>query len=180
MKTRRIVLALLVAAAPQAIAHDFPPFRATLTGYQEVPAVSTVAGGTFQATLIGDFLDPNARVDYVLTYSGLQADITQAHIHFAQKSVNGAIVVWLCGTGTGNLAGPAGTPACPGARSGTVRGSFGPANVQNVPTQQISTGDLAEVILAMRSANAYANVHTTVSPGGEIRGQIGPGNSQRP
>ena len=180
MKIRLAILAGLLAA-PQAIAnHDFPPFRATLTGYQEVPAVSTLAGGSFQANLIGDFLDPNARVEYVLTYNGLQADITQAHIHFAQKSVNGAIVVWLCGTGTGTLAGPAGTPPCPGARSGTVRGSFGPGNVQTVATQQISTGDLAEVILAMRSGNAYANVHTTVSPGGEIRGQIGPGNSQRP
>src|SRR5687768_2232293 len=153
MNTRLAVAAALLAASPAIASHDFPRFRATLTGYQEVPAVSTVAGGTFEANLIGDFLDPNARVDYVLTYTGLQADITQAHIHFAQRSVNGAIVVWLCGTGTGSLAGPAGTPACPGARSGTVRGSFGPGNVQTVTTQQISTGDLAEVILAMRSGN---------------------------
>ncbi len=39
-------------------------------------------------------------------------------------------------------------------------------------TQQILAGELAEVIAAIRAGVAYANVHTTLSPGGEIRGQI--------
>ena len=44
--------------------------------------------------------------------------------------------------------------------------------------QQVTAGELEEVIAAMRSAVAYVNVHTTLSPGGEIRGQIGArGNS---
>jgi hypothetical protein len=39
-------------------------------------------------------------------------------------------------------------------------------------TQQLNAGDLAAVITAIRAGAAYANVHTTLSPGGEIRGQI--------
>jgi CHRD domain len=39
-------------------------------------------------------------------------------------------------------------------------------------TQQLAAKDLAAVITAIRAAAAYANVHTSVSPGGEIRGQI--------
>ena len=34
-----------------------------------------------------------------LTYTGLQGTVTQAHIHVAQPSVNGSIVIWLCQTG---------------------------------------------------------------------------------
>jgi hypothetical protein len=38
--------------------------------------------------------------------------------------------------------------------------------------QQLAAGDLAAVITAIRAGAAYANVHTTLSTGGEIRGQI--------
>jgi hypothetical protein len=36
----------------------------------------------------------------------------------------------------------------------------------------IVAGELNEVIAAIRAGVAYANVHTLISPGGEIRGQI--------
>ena len=39
-------------------------------------------------------------------------------------------------------------------------------------SQQLAAGELAEVIAAIRAGAAYANVHTNLSPGGEIRGQI--------
>ncbi len=44
-------------------------------------------------------------------------------------------------------------------------------NVQTVATQQLG-GDIGEVITAIRAGNAYMNVHSNLSPGGEIRGQI--------
>ena len=168
------LLAGLLLASP-ALAHDFPPLRATLSGYQEVPSVSSFADAVFEARVVGDFADPAARVDWALTYAGLQADITQAHIHFAQRSVNGPIVVWLCGTTA--LPGPAGTAACPGARAGIVRGSFSGANILGSTAQQLATGDIMELVLAMRAGVAYVNIHTVVSPGGEIRGQLGIGSS---
>ena len=168
-------LAILAALAVALPAYANGPLRASLSGYQEVPSVSTVAMGEFEARVANDGLS----VDWVLAYDGLQANVQQAHIHFAQKSVNGSIVVWLCGTS--DFPGPGGTQTCPG-RSGTVRGTFTSANViaASQTAQQITAGELAEVIAAMRAGVAYANIHTVASPGGEIRGQISArGNSGR-
>jgi CHRD domain-containing protein len=146
-----------------------------LTGFQEVPVVITTGEGQLRLVI-----DESARtIDYTLTYSGLQADITQSHIHVAQKSVNGAIVLWLCktaGTQPSDAAVAALTPFCPGARSGTVNGTLRDANAlastgPNAP-QQIAGGSLDDVLIAIEQGKAYGNVHTTVSPGGEIRGQI--------
>ena len=38
--------------------------------------------------------------------------------------------------------------------------------------QGIEAGDFDEILAAMRAGIAYANVHTTKWPGGEIRGQL--------
>ena len=160
--------AVLALAGPAIAAQSGAPLRATLTSYQEVPAVSSKADGEFEARVSAD----GNSVDFVLAYDGLQADVTQAHIHFAQKSVNGPIVVWLCQTAT-NPSPTAGVAVCPG-RSGVVRGTFTSANVLASPaTQQLAAGELAELIAAMRKGVAYVNVHSAVSTGGEIRGQIG-------
>jgi hypothetical protein len=162
MKRLAILAALAVAWPSAALAESF---KATLTGYQEVPSVSTLAEGTFEAKSAGDWLS----VEYTLTYSGLQANVQQAHIHFAQPAVNGPIIIWLCGTS--GTPGPAGTPTCP--QSGSITGTFTTANVLASPaTQQLGAGEIGEVISAMKAGSAYANVHTAASPGGEIRGQI--------
>ncbi|HWN85623.1 MAG TPA: CHRD domain-containing protein, partial [Vicinamibacterales bacterium] len=38
--------------------------------------------------------------------------------------------------------------------------------------QQIQQSELDEVIAAIKAGRAYVNVHSSISPGGEIRGQI--------
>ena len=159
---RLAILAVLLATLP--LAAQAQHFRAVLHGYQEVPVVNTQADGVFAAqTRDGPSLD------YVLAYEGLQATVTQAHIHFAQKSVNGPIVVWLCGTSTNS--GPEGTPTCP--QSGRVNGTITAANVlASPPAQQLPAGAIDDLIAAMRGGAAYVNIHTAVSTGGEIRGQI--------
>ena len=143
--------------------------QATLIGYEEVPSVSTVAHGEFRGFISRN----NDSIDYELTYDGLQGNVTQAHIHFGQRSVNGGIVLWFCGTMTNP--GPAGTPLCTND-SGHFTGTFTSGNVQGIGGgnvgQQLSAGELAEVIRAIRAGSAYVNVHTTLSAGGEIRGQI--------
>jgi hypothetical protein len=165
MKKSVFLSALLLATS--ASAANGPTFRASLTGYQEVPSVSSRADGEFAARLAAD----GRSVEYTLAYAGLQADVVMAHIHFAQKSVNGPIIVWLCGTAA--QPGPTGTATCPG-RSGVVHGVFTSDNVLASPTtQQLAAGELSELVDAMRAGVAYVNVHSTVSPGGEIRGQIG-------
>jgi hypothetical protein len=97
--------------------------------------------------------------------------VTQFHIHVGQLSITGSIVIFLCQTSTNPD--PTGlAPQCP--QEGTVTGEITAANViaGATATQQLEAGDLAAVITAIRAGAAYANVHTNLSPGGEIRGQI--------
>ena len=166
MRTLPIVAASLLAIATMTASADGEnKIRAKLTGYQEVPSVSTAASGSFVAEVAGD----GQSFHYELSFSGLQGNVLQSHIHFGQKSVTGSIVIWLCGTTT--LPGPAGTQTCP--QSGTITGTVIAANViAGATTQQIAAGEFAEVVAAMRAGVAYANVHTSLSPGGEIRGQL--------
>jgi len=133
-------------------------FAATLEGYQEVPAISTMGTGTFTASLSSDGM----AVSYVLSYADLSGAASASHIHFGQAGVNGGVAVFLCG---GAL------PACPGA-GGTVSGTFTAQNVGGPAGQGIAPGEFDELLDAMFSGVTYANVHTAMHPAGEIRGQI--------
>ena len=86
--------------------------------------------------------------------------------------VSGGISAWLCGSTTNP--GPAGTQSCP-VQPGTVTGTIRPANVVGPDGQGVAPGEFAELVRAIRSGDAYANVHTTKYGSGEIRGQIGKG-----
>ena len=144
-------------------------FSTDLVGYQEVPAISTAGGGTFRA----DISKAGDEVRWELTYGSLRGIAQQAHIHFGQTSVNGGISVFLC-TDLGN--GPVGTQACPD--SGKVTGTFRAVDVIGPAGQGIAPGEYTELVKALRAGVAYANVHTDLHPGGEIRGQLddrGPG-----
>jgi hypothetical protein len=161
---RSAIFAVSLLALPATAHATF--FQANLDGYQEVPSVATRAQGLFEARSNSS----RTEVEYSLTFSNMQAPVTQAHIHFAQTSVNGPIIIWLCGSATNP--GPAGTPACPQGR-GTVSGIFTSAHVLASPaTQQLEAGEIEAFVEAMRASSAYVNVHTSASPGGEIRGQI--------
>jgi len=170
MKKLAIITAVL-AAFPALSASADDKIRAKLMGFQEVPVVSTEASGTFEAVI-----SPNGdAIDYEITYTGMQGTVTQSHVHVGQRSVNGGIVLWVCGTalnvpGVNNTPGPAGTPTCT-SPNGHFAGTWMAANVQTVTAQQLG-GNIEEVITAIRAGAAYANVHTLISPGGEIRGQI--------
>jgi hypothetical protein len=53
-----------------------------------------------------------------------------------------------------------------------VSGVIVPSDIIGPAGQGIEPGEFEELVLAIRSGAAYANVHTTGRPGGEIRGQI--------
>jgi hypothetical protein len=178
MKTLRIALAALVAMSAATISthvaaadsRDRAHIRVTLVGRQEVPVVSTVAKGRFEARIADD----ESSLEWTLTYNGLQGTVTQAHIHIAQKNVNGGIVIWLCQTAAAPAPAAAGLVAqCPQTASGAtaLSGSVTSATVLPIGTQQFG-GDLREVIDAIHDGFAYANVHTNPSVGGEIRAQL--------
>jgi hypothetical protein len=135
-------------------------FSASLSGYEEVPAVSSAGYGRFHAKL-----DPSeTSLTYELTYSDLEGTTTtMAHIHFGQPGANGGVSVWLCGGG--------GKPACP-AGSGTLSGVLTAADVVGPSSQGIDPGEFGELLEAMREGMTYVNIHTNKHTGGEIRGQI--------
>lgn len=178
MKRTSLLLgtALTAAVAGGVVADSNDRFRLRLQGVQEVPAVITSATGEFRARIFG-----NDAIDYTVSYSGLQGDITQSHIHIGQRGVNGGIVLWLCQTaGTQAPAAVAAiTPQCQGPRAGEVSGTLGAANIIPQVAQGIAAGELADVIRAIQLGFAYVNVHTVTSPGGELRSQFDDGKGHR-
>ena len=163
----RVIIALMGGLLAAATVAKADQIGALLTGYEESPSVSTAGRGEFTATI-----DPDGDViSYTETFSGLHGTVTQSHIHVGQLSVNGSVVIFLCQTAANPD--PTGlAPPCP--QEGTVTGTITAANVIAGATtsQQLEARDLAAVITAIRAGAAYANVHTTPSPGGEIRGQL--------
>lgn len=143
-------------------------FAARLRGYEEVPSISTNGQGVF----VGTLNDAGTELQFTLFYFDIQGAVTQAHIHVAQPGVNGGIVLFFCT----NLAPPAGVPAPPACPTGggvnLLSGTLTAANVVAQTAQGIAASEFGEVVRAMRAGFAYANVHSDLFPGGEVRGQI--------
>jgi len=172
---KRLALLILIVpcftVATAASDDDVNTFNATLRGINETPGpIATQATGSFHATLSAD----GATLSYTVTYNNLNAQVTQSHIHFGLSKETGGIMIWLCQTAA--VPAPAtdpGVPTCPDTTSGTVSGTATAANVVGPNSQGITPGaDFAKAVKAMREGAAYANVHSTRSPGGEIRGPI--------
>jgi len=150
-------------------------FSSALSPDSEVPSVSSGASGS----IVVDVDEDGGEIRYTLSFTGLSSAVAQAHIHMAQESVNGGIMLWLCeGTSVSPLAS---TPTCP--QDGSVSGVLTPADVVAIgganAGQQIAAGEFVEAVAAIRKGLAYANVHTANSPGGEIRGQLRQGGGHR-
>ena len=130
MRHTRVKVALAVATlgvvgvGAVAVARDGRNVRETLSGYEEVPALSTPGVGEFRAGINRAATE----IEYVLSFDNTETDVTQAHIHFENRTNNGSIVVFLC-TNLGNA--PVGVPtpqACPPG-GGTIRGTLAAADV---------------------------------------------------
>lgn len=158
-----IAAAMLLGGTASAVADDGLSTR--LKGHEEVPAVSTTASGRFKARID----KASNTIHYEISYSGLEGDVQQSHIHFGQRGVSGGISLWLCQTAS-RPSPIASTPVCP--QAGTVNGVLSASDVIGPAGQGIAAGEFAEVLAAIRAGVAYANVHTTKFPGGEIRGQL--------
>ena len=168
---RRIIVVTIVLAAGTAGAvfgQGFRNWDATLSGFNEVPlTLSTTGRGSFTARINSD----QTRVDWRLRYQDLEGPVRQAHIHFGDAHTSGGISVFLC-TNLGN--GPAGTQGCPTTSPATVTGSFMAADVIGPAGQGIAAMQFAELLRAIRARRTYANVHSSMYPAGEVRGQILP------
>jgi hypothetical protein len=152
------VVATALGTACESTTETKVTYAATLSGAQEVPAVTTSGTGTFSATL-----DQSSNIlSYTLTYSGLGTAATQAHIHGpAAVGVSADVLVDL---GTSTTTGRTLTLGTSGSGGGTINLS-GTSIISGTVT-----GDSLRKLLD--SGNAYVNVHTATNGGGEIRGQI--------
>jgi CHRD domain len=137
-------------------------------------ALSITGSGEFRGKIDGQ----TGEVDYEISFSDMQGTVVMAHIHLGQRGVNGGIMVWLCQSATNPA--PAAvaltTPVCSSpafVSSGRITATslVGPGGAQ-----QLGAGELAELGAALRAGVAYVNVHTNLSPAGEIRGQISSGH----
>ena len=154
-------------------------FREFLNGLKEAAAVvSTTGSGTFSATINPE----ETEISYELTFSNLEGDVRQAHIHIGLPQNSGGVVLWLCDSET-NPSPSAATPACNSAnpadpRNGSVTGTLTEADVQNLAANGIAgptattPGEFAEVVALIRAGKTYVNVHTAKFGAGEIRSQI--------
>jgi len=135
-------------------------FTASLNGHNETPAVHTKGTGDLTLTINSD-----NTMSFTLTYSGLNNPALVAHVHFGQPNVAGGVVFFFCG-------GP--KPACPAGTTtpATVTGTVTAADIMAPAGQGLNAGDIAGMIEEIRAGFAYANVHTSSSPAGEIRGQL--------
>ena len=185
MRRRRLQLAAVVAVlgvmgvVAAAVAGDGNRnIREHLTGYEEVAPPPATSPSTISTSGTGDFRAKvrDDRIEYTLTYGGLEGDVLQAHIHLGARAIAGGISAFLC-SNLGN--GPAGTPLCPGPHDGTVSGTIEPSDVVGPSGQGIAPGEYAELLRAIRAGATYANVHSSKYPGGEIRAQLEHGRDQQ-
>jgi hypothetical protein len=161
------VVSIASVVGTTALAGGGKEIRERLTGFEEVPVVSTEANGKFSAEVRDD------RIDYKLRWEDLEGEVTQAHIHLGQRDVNGGISVWLCGNPNPPVVvPPAGTQRCPTTNPATISGTVTPAQVVGPANQGIGPQELDELLRAIRAGVTYANVHSSTFGGGEIRAQL--------
>lgn len=135
-------------------------FEATLSGAEEVPAISTPATGSATISI------EDEQIVYTVDVQNIE-NVVVSHIHVAPEGQLGPVRMDLCGTPT--------VPACTSGTGTLVSGTNG-------ITLDITFDSL---VSAIRAGNAYVNVHTSDGdetpdegpgdfPGGEIRGQLTP------
>lgn len=119
-------------------------YQVHLDGAQDNVATPATGNATLMLDTLADTLDVN------LTYSGLLAPAADAHIHCcAPPGADAPIVI----------------PFIPaGFVTGSTSGSF----------SHLFTGLTPALVGDIESGLSYVNIHSTLFPAGEIRGQIVP------
>lgn len=144
---------------------DALTLTANLSGAQEVTdppgGVMTPATGEVEAVF-----DPGlTQVAVRLRVFGIENVVMRAHFHCARPGVNGPIALGLFDPGPCSLPDEAGETSCT-----LTNDNFQLADCVTPIGRPVT--NIASLFFAMRDGLIYANVHTDVFPGGEIRGQM--------
>ena len=159
-RTLVVVFVVGLVAVGAAVASANGRWSTHLTGAQERPTpIATQAQGQAVFSLSSD----GETLNYKLIASNID-NITQAHIHLITDPTleTGGIVVWLY---------PPAPPAVliPGRHDGVLaEGSVTEDNFVGA----LAGASMDTLVDALESGAAYANVHTSANPPGEIRGNI--------
>lgn len=158
ISTGALFLALALALPANAATITY---STTLKGANEVPSNASLASGTAMFTLTGDSLS------VLESYSGLSAPATGAHIHCCSSASSSAMVaVPFSGF--------------PTTTSGTYSHTFDLTSSAIYTSGFLAleggtaAGAEAALIAGFNSGLAYANIHDSSFPAGEIRGTISP------
>ena len=100
-------------------------------------------GSTASGSVIGTFNTTTNQLNLTISFNGLSVNASAGHIHNGASGVNGSVVVPFGGV--------------PASTSGTFTYSG------------VFSGADATALLA---GNTYVNIHNSIFPGGEIRGQL--------
>lgn len=165
MSTRNFIVAMcIVAFTPCALAQVV--YTASLSGAAEIPPNASTAIGTATITY-----SPGASTMIVSTsFSGLTGTTSVAHIHCCTP---------VAGTSNAGVATQtptfAGFPA--GVSAGTYANTFDMTVASSYNASFVTASGSVEQALVrllegMGNGTAYFNIHSTVFPGGEIRGNL--------
>jgi hypothetical protein len=134
-------------------------FVTTLSGANEVPPTGSAGTGTATVTLNGNLLSVNE------IFSGLTAPASAAHIHCCGPiGVNEPVALPF--------------PGFNNATSGTYNQTFDLTMASTYTSAFVTAsggtaaGAEAALIAGLNGGQAYANIHNSVFPGGEVRGQL--------
>jgi len=161
------IAAIVVAAVAVSCGSDntvAPVVHPTYVANLNINAETPPGGTPFTQTSSGvaTFVDMGNEIDWTLNLTNITG-VTLSHIHLGD-----ATAVAAPGPGAGpviiNL-------FLPNGATGLVNGEVAHGSITNANNPNISLDSLR---VLFNNGHAYANVHTTAHPGGEIRDQIHP------
>ena len=151
-----MTVGLLTFAAAPASAQTFT-LTATLNGAgqatQTTNGINTAAFG--DSTVVVDL--GAQTLTYTVRVFNLPSGVTASHIHVGADKTAGPVVV--------NFA-----PPVPASNDFGFTGVVKFSDFVLRPDQGIRSSD--DMVQAILGGNSYVNVHSTVNPGGEVRGQL--------
>lgn len=166
---KKILLSILMSCSLMSARATLFQYQVFFDGPSEFPV--NASPGTGVGTVVYDAVLHTLALD--VSFSGLTGTTTASHIHAATT---------FAGTGTAGVATT--TPSFAGFPLGVTSGSFTSTldltsassyNPSYVTANGSTTaGAEAALALAMADGKAYWNIHSSVFPGGEIRGFLTP------
>jgi CHRD domain len=158
-----LALGLIAAVGVAAVATSCGSSTATTNKQYVANLIAANEGGTVTSAGSGvfTFVDIGTEIDWTLTLTNI-TNVTASHIHLGTAtnigSTAGPIII--------NLYLPNRPP-----ETGTLNGFVAQGTITNANNASVKLDSLG---VLFNNGHAYANVHTLVNPGGEIRDQIHP------